>query len=114
MLPDIVGTAVTAALGVGVAATNYLISKYMLTRCPDKFVYSTVLRTIVLVLFLVITYFVGSMTPCSVTWLLVGAATGATLPTVFFTARLLKLNQAMSLERRSADITKENSKEKEE
>lgn len=108
MFTDIVGAAMTAALGIGVACLNYFVSKYMLLHSPDKFIYSTVVRTLVVVLLLVGIYFVGDNTPCDVTWLLVGAALGATLPSFFFTSKLLKLNQRLS-----ADKKNENSKEKE-
>ena len=110
MLPDIVGAVAATALGIGISALNYYISRLMLLKCPDKFAYSTVFRTLVLVLFLIATYFIGSLTPCDLTWLLVGAALGATLPSFFFTSRLLKLNQKLMLEKK----TSENTKEKEE
>ena len=96
MLPDIIGLTIAAALGVGVAYLNFCISKYMLRSCPDKFVYSTVIRTLICVVFLALVYFIGSITPCDIIFLLLGAAFGSTLPTVFFTKSLLSYSKALS------------------
>lgn len=96
MLPDIIGTAVSAMLGVGVAYLNFCISKYMLRACPDKFAYSTVIRTLICVIFLALVYFIGSLTPCNITLLLVGAVFGTTLPTLLFTKSLLNYSKALS------------------
>jgi EamA domain-containing membrane protein RarD len=104
MLPNVVGSVVSAALGVGVAYLNYCISKYMLLKCQDKFAFSTVIRTLVCVIFLALVFVIGELTPCNTTLLLVCAGLGATLPTLFFTKKLLSYSKF---------ISEKNSKKKE-
>ena len=96
MLPDIIGLAICAILGVGVAYINFGISKYMLRTCPDKFAYSTVIRTLICVGFLALVYFIGSRTACDTVYLLIGAGLGITLPTIIFTKKLLDYSKKLS------------------
>ena len=96
MLPNIVGALLSAAVGVGVAYLNYCISKYMLLKCQDKFAFSTVIRTLVCVIFLALVFVVGGLTPCNLTLLLVCAGFGATIPTLFFTKKLLSYSKFIS------------------
>ena len=103
MIPDIVGLSVSAILGVGVAYLNFCISKYMLRNCPDKFAYSTVIRTLICVIFFGLVCLIGKATPCNLTFLLVGAALGATLPTLFFTKSLLNYSKELSSAREGSD-----------
>ena len=96
MLLNVVGSVVSATLGVGVAYLNYCISKHMLLKCQDKFAFSTVIRTLVCVIFLALVFVVGGLTPCNVTLLLVCAGFGATIPTLFFTKKLLSYSKFIS------------------
>ena len=108
MLPNIVGSVVSAALGVGVAYLNYCISKYMLLKCQDKFAFSTVIRTLVCVIFLALVFVVGELTPCNVTLLLVCAGFGATLPTLFFTKKLLSYSKSISEKNKNSEKKEDN------
>ena len=96
MLLNVVGSVVSAAIGVGVAYLNYCVSKYMLLKCQDKFAFSTVIRTLVCVIFLALVFVVGGRTPCNTTLLLVCAGFGATFPTLFFTKKLLSYSKFIS------------------
>lgn len=93
---DIAGAAAAAVLGVLVALVNYLLSKQVLKKMPDKFALVTVARQVIQIGFLVAVYFVGTrLTDADVTYLLVGAVLGMTVPMLFFTKKLLALNAQM-------------------
>lgn len=90
---DIIGAAATAVIGVIVAFLNFVLSKQMLVKAPQKFALITVVRQIIQIGFLVIVYFIGTrLTDINVTYLLVGAVLGMTVPMLYFTKKLLGLN----------------------
>ncbi len=93
MKPDIVGAAVAAGLGVLIAVINYLLSRQVLMKAPEKYAFITVTRQVIQIGFLVLVYFAGSrLTDADVTYLLVGAVLGMTVPMLYFTKKLLALN----------------------
>lgn len=89
---NIFGAVVAFLIGSLIAATNYALSKYMLKNKPSLFSITHVVRQVLVVVYLVVIYLVGGYTPYSVTWLLVGGCLGVTLPTFYFTYKLVKLN----------------------
>lgn len=90
---DIIAAAVAAAAGVVIAFVNYLLSRQVLLKSPDKYALITVVRQAVQVGFLVAVYFVGKrLTGTDITYLLVGAVLGMTVPMLLFTKKLLALN----------------------
>lgn len=92
---NILGAAVTAAAGLVVALANYLISKKVLLKAPQKYSLITVARQILQVGFLALVYFVGTKTDFDdPTYLLVGAVLGMTLPMLYFTKKLLQVNES--------------------
>ena len=92
---NILGAVVTAAAGLVVAFANYLISKKVLLKAPQKYSLITVARQVLQVGFLAIVYFVGTKTDfADPTYLLVGAVLGMTLPMLYFTKQLLKVNES--------------------
>lgn len=95
MISNIIGAVVVAVVGVGVAFVNYLISKTVLTKIPDKYSATTVLRQIVQIAFLVIVYFISKKTNYDPMYLLVGAVLGITVPMFIFTKKLLTLNETL-------------------
>lgn len=95
MNQDIIGAVIAALIGVGVAFINYLISKYVLIKSPQKYSFTTVVRQVVQVGFLVAVYLVGQRTAFDPIYLLIGAVLGMTLPMFYFTKRLLNFNEAL-------------------
>ena len=95
MISNIIGAVVVAVVGVGVAFVNSLISKTVLTKIPDKYSATTVLRQIVQIAFLVIVYFISKKTNYDPMYLLVGAVLGITVPMFIFTKKLLTLNETL-------------------
>ena len=95
MISNIIGAVVVAVVGVGVAFVNYLISKTVLTKIPDKYSATTVLRQIVQIAFLVIVYFISKKTNYDPMYLLVGAVLGITVPMFIFTKKLLTFNETL-------------------
>lgn len=92
---NIIGAVLTALVGVLVAFANYLFSKKVLVKAPQKYALLTVVRQALQVGFLVIVYFVGAKTELAdPIYLLVGAVLGMTLPMLFFTKKLLTVNEA--------------------
>ncbi len=103
MNENIVGAVVSFALGIVVAYVAFLISKARLLKQPEKFAFSTILRQIVQLFYLASVYFVSKFTPWNTWYMLIGAALGVTVPMIYFTQKLLQLNQSIN--------TKNNKKE---
>ena len=95
MISDLIGAAVSAAVGVGVAFVNYLLSKTVLVKNPQKYSAVTVLRQLIQIGFLVVVYFIGQKTKYDPMYLLIGAALGMTLPMIVFTKKLLRYNESL-------------------
>lgn len=93
-MSNILGAAIAFLLGVGVAAGNYSISRHVLKTKPDKYSLTMVVRQFVQVAFIVLVYVLGQYTPWDRLWLLVGGVLGMTLPMIWFTSRLVKLNDS--------------------
>lgn len=93
MTADIFGAVAAFAVGVLIAAVNFLIAKYMLKKHPDAFAATTVLRQLLAVLYLALIMFGAKHTPWDQIYLLIGGALGVTLPMFFFTTLLLKINK---------------------
>ena len=103
MSGNIVGAIITFVLGFAVAGLNFLLSKAILTKQPDKYAFSTILRQLIQVLYIVAVYFVAEKTPWDMMYMLVGAVLGVTLPMFFFTQRLVKINDTMIKNRKEGD-----------
>ncbi len=103
MNENIVGAIITFALGIGVATVNFLLSKAILTKQPEKYAFSTIIRQIMQILYIVAVYFVSTVAPWDMWYMLIGAVLGVTVPMVYFTHKLLQLNQTAN--------TKDNKKE---
>ncbi len=100
MFSDIIGAVVTATVGFLIAFLNYIFSKKVLLKTPDKYSASFVVRQILQVAYLVLVYYIGSKTQIAdLIYLLVGAVVGMTVPMFFFTKKLLSLNNAMKTEK---------------
>jgi O-antigen/teichoic acid export membrane protein len=94
---NIIGAAVAMASGLIVAFANYLLSKKVLIKAPEKYSLVTVVRQILQVGFLVLVYLIGTKTNLAEpVYLLVGAVIGITAPMIFFTKKLLYINNSKS------------------
>lgn len=82
--------------GAVIAAINYKIASRTLTNRPELFTSVTMIRQVCSVVYLVAAYFVSRMwLPDYLLSILLGAALGATLPSFFFTPKLLRLNASL-------------------
>ena len=92
---NIIGAIVAAIAGVVIALINYIFSKKVLINAPEKYSLITVVRQILQVGFLVVVYFTGTKTQLAdPVYLLVGAVLGMTVPMIYFTKKLLLINEA--------------------
>ena len=92
-MPDILGSLITFVIGVGIATLNFFISKYFLKKNPDKFAMTTVIKQILNVGYLVAVYMVSDLVQVKLSYLLIGAVLGITVPMFIYTRKLLKLNE---------------------
>ena len=105
MLNNIIGAVVAAIAGFLIAFVNYTFSKKILIKAPEKFIMSTMARQVIQVLFLVLIYFIGTKTEiASVTYLLVGAVAGMTIPMIFFTKKLLSFNKTTDAKKSEKEV----------
>lgn len=94
MIPNIIGAVAAAAIGFLISFINYTFSKKALVNTPDKFPATFMVRQFLQVAYLVVVYFIGAKTAVAeLMYLLIGAAVGMTVPTIFFTKKLLALNE---------------------
>ena len=97
MNANIIGVVVATLIGFLVAFINYFFSRMVLLKMPEKFSLVTVARQILQVGFLVAVYFIGDkIQAVNTVYLLVGAAFGMTVPMIYFTKKLLFLNQSVN------------------
>ncbi len=102
-MTDILGAVITFVLGLGIATLNYYISKYFLEKNPDKFAMTTVVKQIFNVGYLVAVYMLGDFLSFKLSYLLIGAVLGISLPMLIYTRKLLKLNEAKRSETRETE-----------
>ena len=95
MNENIVGAIITFALGIVVAYLNFLLSKAILTKQPEKYAISTVLRQVIQIIYIVAVYFVSTVAPWDMWYMLIGAVLGVTIPMIYFTHKLIKINDSM-------------------
>ena len=104
MKPEIIAAATALVLGVLVAMLNYLLSRQVLVKTPEKYVLVTMVRQLVQIGFLAVVYFIGKkLTAADVTYPLVGAVLGMTVPMLFFTKKLLELNNSRAKAKEESD-----------
>jgi hypothetical protein len=96
MLANISGAVVTAVAGFLIAFINYIFSKNILLKAPEKYFITSVIRQVLQVSFFVAVYFIGTKTQVAdLIYLLAGAAVGMTIPMVFFIKKLLRINDGI-------------------
>lgn len=93
---NITGALITAGIGVLIAFINYLISKNVLIKAPQRYSLITVGRQVLQIGFLALVYLTGAKTEfADPAYLLVGAVLGMTLPMLYFTKKLLRINETI-------------------
>ena len=108
MYINLIGAAITFVIGIAVSLINFLLSKYIIKRYPEKYSMSTIFRSLLQILFLVVVFIVGTYTPADNMYLLIGAVLGLSVASFFFTYKLLKLNQSEAERKaREAEISNE-------
>ena len=103
MNENIVGAIITFALGIVVAYLNFLLSKAILTKQPEKYAISTVLRQVIQIIYIVAVYFVSTVAPWDMWYMLIGAVLGVTIPMIYFTAKLLQLNKSVDTKNKTEE-----------
>jgi len=93
---NFIGALIAFLIGFIISAVNYAISKYILKKHTSKYPYLQFIRLPLQIGYLVVLYFCRGFVPCSVNWLLIGGAMGITIPSFFFTYKLVKINDAQS------------------
>lgn len=103
MNENLVGAVITFVIGVVVSYLSFLISKAILTKQPEKYALSTVLRQIVQIFYLVAVYFISEHAPWDMWYMLIGAVLGVTVPMIYFTAKLLQLNKSVDTKNKTEE-----------
>ncbi len=96
MHTNLFGAFAAFSVGLIIAAVNYALSRYVLKNHTSKYAFVQIIRQMIQVAYLVVIFVVADYTPWDVVWLLVGGGLGITLPMIFFTFRLVKLNDSLS------------------
>ncbi|MBQ6824673.1 MAG: hypothetical protein IJP27_08465 [Clostridia bacterium] len=100
---NIIGAALAFIVGAAVAVLNYSLSRFMLKKHPQQYAAMQVVRQLLQVGYLLAIFFLAGYTPWDRMWLLVGGCLGVTLPMIWFTMQLLKLNQSLQGKEESSD-----------
>lgn len=95
MQSDLFGAALAFLAGAALAAAGYLFSRRMLKTKPERYALSQAVKQIFQILFLAALFAVGGYTPWDRLWLLAGGALGLTLPMIWFTYKLVRLNDSL-------------------
>lgn len=103
MTQNISGAVICAVMGLVIAYVNYALSKKILETHPEKFALATVFRQIIQIGYLAAVYFAGKRFTVSLTFLLVGAVVGMTVPMFFFTKKLLTINDKLALKSKDGE-----------
>ena len=103
MTHNIIGAVICAFAGFFIAYVNYILSRKILETHPEKLAASTVARQVIQVGYLIAVYLIGSELSVSLTYLLVGAVVGMTVPMLFFTKKLVAFNEALALKTKNGE-----------
>ena len=95
MHSDIFGAACAFLAGAVIAWAGYRAQRHALKTKPDAYALVQIAKQLAQIGFLALVYLLGGRTPWDRIWLLAGGALGVTLPMIFFTVRLVKLNDTL-------------------
>lgn len=100
---DFFGAALAFCIGAAIAAANYALARYVLKKYPSKYIAAQMVKQLIQIAYLVVLFAFGGYTPWDRIWLLVGGCAGITLPMLWFTYRLVKLNESLNRKEGSSD-----------
>ncbi len=83
------GAILAAALGAAIAYANYRLTERAARNPAERFGLVSLARQVLNLGYLAAVFLLAPLTPWDRIWCLVGAVAGLTLPTFFFTFRLL-------------------------
>ena len=92
---NIIGALLAFLIGVGIASLNYALSRYILKKAPKQYASTQIVKQLIQIGYIVLLYFFADKTPWNPLWMLVGGCLGITLPMVWFTLKLVKLNDSL-------------------
>ena len=102
MNSDFFGAAVAFAGGVLIAWVNYLFSRRVISKCPERYAAMQIAKQMLQILYMAALFVFGKYTPWDRIWLLVAGTLGITLPMFWFTYKLVKFNDSL---KRKEDLT---------
>ncbi len=91
---NIFGAVLAFCVGVLIASVGYFLLKLVLKKYPKSYIAAQFFKQLIQIGYLFALFFFGDKTPWSAMWLLVGGCLGITLPMIFFTSSLLKVNKS--------------------
>ena len=103
MRSDIFGAACAFCAGAAMAGAGYALSRLALQKAPSVYAAVQAAKQILEVAFLVLLFVLGPRTPWDRVWLMAGGCLGLTLPMIWFTYRLVKLNDSLHKKGDSTD-----------
>ena len=106
---NFLGMSIAFFVGIWIDTINYRISIIFIKKKPDVLAYANIVHQAVAIIFLLIVYFAGPLTPFDRFYLLIGAVIGITVMIVFTTVKLLKITSSAKPEKK--EIQKSDNKE---
>ena len=103
MTADVIGIIVCFGAGFVIALVNYFLSRYILLKCPQRYASAAVMRQLLQIVFLVAVYFACEALFLNVWYPLIAAVLGMTVPMVYFTKKLLTLNESLKNQKKEAE-----------
>ncbi len=91
---NIFGAIAAFAIGLLLATLSYFVLKFVLRKHPKYYIAAQIFKQVIQILYLFLLFVLGDKTPWDSLWLLVGGCLGVTLPMIFFTAALVKMNDS--------------------
>lgn len=103
MNSDIFGAVLAFAGGVLIAIVNYLFSRNVILKHPNRYAAMQIVKQMLQILYMAALFVFGEFTPWNRIWLLAGGTLGITLPMFWFTYKLVKLNDSLNGKEDSTD-----------
>ena len=100
---NLFGAALAFVLGVAIAWLNYRLSCRVLKKDPAKYAAAAPFRQLLQIAYLAALFLLGVYTPWDRIWLLVGGCLGITLPMIYFTYKLVSLNNSLQRKEENTD-----------
>lgn len=92
---NIFGAVLSFGVGAAIAALHYAFSRRLLLKAPARYAVMQFIWQGVQIAYLFALFALGGYTPWDRLWLLAGGCFGITLPMLWFTRRLVKLNDEL-------------------